>query len=121
MRKRCSEIDAALELVRTSLREWDPIGVFPNWPDSPARDEYDSYAPHIVTMLSSAATWEEIARELTRIRTEPIGLPANSDRDVKVAKHLVSEWQIKNPLGSGRANSRLQRTSNRSLVNYLAR
>lgn len=92
MRKRRKEVDAALSFVCGLLREWDPIGVLPNAPDGP-RGEYDSYAPHIVTLLLSGATGSEIADELERIRTQPIGLSRMRRRDEQIAEQLVSGWR----------------------------
>jgi hypothetical protein len=101
MRKQRGLVDAAISLVCTALREWDPIGVFPNWPDGPV-DEYDSYAPHIVTLLRSGASQTEIANELQRIRTEPIGLPANRPRDEEMARRILAEWSSEEPFRSNR-------------------
>lgn len=92
MRKRRIEVDAALSFVCTVLRAWDPLGVLPNAPGGP-RDEYDSYAPHIVTLLLSGATRSEIADELERIRTQLIGLPAMRRRDAQVAEQLLAGWR----------------------------
>ena len=91
MRSQRCQVDSLTSLVRAALREWDPIGVFPNWPDGPV-DEYDSYAPHIVTLLRSGANQTDIANELQRIRTEAIGLPPNRRRDEEFARRLVREW-----------------------------
>src|SRR5258708_32122612 len=99
MRKQRGQVDAAISLVCAALREWDPIGVFPNWPDGPA-DEYDSYAPHIVTLLRSGADQTEIAGELERIRTRPIGLHPKRARDEEIAHRLETERSLIHPLGS---------------------
>lgn len=101
MRKQRRHVDAAISLVCTALREWDPIGAFPNWPDGPV-DEYDSYAPHIVTLLRAGANQTQIADELQRIRTEPIGLPANRTRDDEFARRIVAEWSLAEPFRSNR-------------------
>jgi hypothetical protein len=92
MRKRRKEIDAALAFVCGVLREWDPIGVLPNTPGGP-RDEYDSYAPHIVTLLRSGATQNQIADELERVRTQSIELPRFRRRDEEIAERLAVGWR----------------------------
>src|SRR5258708_34714557 len=97
MRKQRGQVDAAISLVCAALREWDPIGVFPNWPDGPA-DEYDSYAPHIVTLLRSGANQTEIADELERIRTRPIGLPPNRPRDERIPRRGLIDCPLAQPL-----------------------
>jgi hypothetical protein len=102
MRKQRAQVDAAISLVCAALREWDPIGVFPDCPV----DEYDSYAPHIVTLLRSGANQTEIADELERIRTQPIGLPPNRPRDEEIARGLLIEWSLAQPGRSNEAPSR---------------
>ena len=42
---------ADIRIAESILRRWDPIGVEPG-KFAPA-DEYDSYAPHIVSMVNS--------------------------------------------------------------------
>src|SRR5260370_42188207 len=101
MRKQRGQVDAAISLVCAALREWDPIGVFPNWPDGPA-DEYDSYAPHIVTLLRSGANQTEIADELERIRTRPIGLPPHRPSDAALARPVLIDRSLAQPLLSNR-------------------
>jgi len=81
-----------LELVKAVLRRWDPIGVLPDIEDSPAFAEYDSYAPKLVSMLIRGRSVEQIAAHLDHIRRDRMGLPANSARDLQVAKDLVESW-----------------------------
>lgn len=50
---------------------WDPIGVA-GTPD--ACDEYDSYAPHVFSMLLHEAPSAEIAQFLVTTETEAMGL-----------------------------------------------
>jgi len=66
---------------------WDPIGVSgePN-----ARDEYDSYVPHIFSLLIKNSSSEVIAAELTKITVDAMGLNENSRHDLKVADILIS-------------------------------
>src|SRR5216684_2427298 len=101
MRKRRGQVDAAISLVCAALREWDPMGVFPNWPAGPA-DEYDSYAPHIVTLLRSGANQTEIADELERTRTRSIELPPNRPRDEEIARRVLTDWSLAQPPRSNR-------------------
>jgi len=56
--------------------EWDPIGV--NETDYP-RDEYDSYALKLYTMLAANASREEILNYLVWVRTEYIGIGKKGD------------------------------------------
>jgi hypothetical protein len=61
-----------LETVRRILwLDWDPIGVNDH-PD--AVDEYDSYAPGIVSMLARGCSADELDLHLSRIETDSMGL-----------------------------------------------
>jgi hypothetical protein len=55
-------------------------------------DEYDSYAPHIVSLLSAGVSKLELAAHLEHIRTVLIGLPADTSRDVKCAEEILASW-----------------------------
>lgn len=52
---------------------WDPIGVNGE-PD--AFGEYDSYAPHILTLLQSGASKDQLANALDHITNDLMGLGA---------------------------------------------
>src|SRR5262249_6410705 len=67
---------AEIRLVADILRHWDPIGVQPRT-GAPA-DEYDSYAPHIVSMVKRGCTHEELAAHLERLCVENMGLGSPS-------------------------------------------
>ncbi len=79
-----------VDLVKTILRRWDPIGVFPDWNGGPALDEYDSYAPQLLSLLYSGASTEEIADRLENLRTGDMGMPPRRGRDEQVAEELVA-------------------------------
>ena len=65
-----------VRLVEAILRRWDPIGVEPG-ALAPA-DEYDRYAPHIVSMVKGGCTAEELASHLEHLGSETMGLgPSN--------------------------------------------
>lgn len=68
---------ADILFVQAILRRWDPIGVEPGVA-APA-DEYDSYAPHIVSMIRAGCTTEVLASHLEHLSSETMGLgPSNS-------------------------------------------
>ena len=73
---------------------WDPIGVA----DAPeARDEYDGYLPQITGMLIRGAGKQEIAKQLTTISTENMGLsntPAGRKRDQEIAELLIAHFSV---------------------------
>jgi hypothetical protein len=86
-------IDAHLEFVKAELRLWDPIGVLPDEGDSPARDEYDAYAPQILSLLMNGADAQVIADRLDHIRVRLMGLFPDRPRDEQAAERLVREWK----------------------------
>lgn len=67
---------------------WDPIHVS-GVPQ--ARDEYDSYAPQIFSLLKKKASQEEIANHLAYITVERMGLKQSSKHDAEVANILI-DW-----------------------------
>lgn len=68
---------------------WDPIGVS-NFPQ--ARDEYHSYLPLVFRLLQSDSEADEIAKYLSNIAVDRMGLSANVEHDLAVAQLLV-EWR----------------------------
>src|SRR5882762_9543489 len=76
-----------VSLVQEILRRWDPIGVAPG-KFGPA-DEYDSYAPHIVSMVVQGCSLEELRQHLEVIRMERIGVEASPDRDQEIAGEIL--------------------------------
>ena len=64
---------------------WDPIGVS-RLPQ--ARDEYHPYLPQVFGMLQDGAEASEIARHLSQITTERMGLAARAEHDLEVANVL---------------------------------
>ena len=63
---------AAIGLVEALLREWDPIGVEPG--TVAPLDEYDSYAPTIVSMVTGGCAVDGLAAHLEHIATAHMGL-----------------------------------------------
>ncbi len=73
--------------VQSILRRWDPIGIQPG--ELGPADEYDNYAPHIVSLVSQGCSVQMLARHLEDLRTGPIGVEANPERDREIAKEIV--------------------------------
>jgi hypothetical protein len=67
---------ADIRIVEAILRRWDPIGVEPGTL-GPA-DEYDNYAPHIVSMVNSGCKVEELASHLENLAVVTIGIGPSS-------------------------------------------
>jgi hypothetical protein len=81
---------AAIHAVEAMLRTWDPIGIAPG--EFAPADEYDSYAPRIVSLLTAGASVEGLANHLERIRTGVMGLAPDRGRDLACAEELVAWW-----------------------------
>ncbi len=71
------------------INEWDPIGVR----DQPlAQDEYDSYIPGIIRLLERGAPESRLAEHLDQLETIEMGLPANHERNQRVATRLFNTY-----------------------------
>ncbi len=73
--------------VQAILRRWDPIGVQPG--EFAPADEYDSYAPHIVSLVARGCSVAQLARHMEELRTGIIGVEANPERDHEIANEIV--------------------------------
>jgi hypothetical protein len=79
-----------LDVIKKILWEdWDPIGINVI---SPAKDEYDSYAPQVYKLLTKNESKEVIGQYLTYVDTELIGNSPNKERDVRVAQKLIQSF-----------------------------
>jgi hypothetical protein len=67
---------AKVRAVEEVLRLWDPINVAPG--AVAPLDEYDSYAPHIVSMVEGGCTSDELASHLERLCVQCMGLGPSS-------------------------------------------
>jgi len=82
-----------IEAVKEALRRWDPIGVIPDLLENELPpDEYDDYAPHIVSMLAQGCSVDDLCRHLEYCRTQAMGLGADPVLDRRVADELVRWW-----------------------------
>lgn len=73
--------------------EWDPIGVSDSdW----ARDEYQSYLPRVFAYAMKSKSPEPIAKYLSVVSTENMGLSAAPEHDMKIAKIII---EVKENLG----------------------
>ena len=84
---RKNAVMANVSLVEEILRRWDPIGVQPGT-FAPA-DEYDSYAPHIVSMVERGCTMEELAGHLEHLSMDTLGVGSNLKASQKFAAQIV--------------------------------
>lgn len=84
LRKRQAMAD--VQLVCDELRTWDPIGVGTSLPP----DEFDAYAPHIVSLVSDGATEFRIANHLSELQTGQFGVAATPAVNIQVARRILT-------------------------------
>ena len=86
-----TEAMADIRAVEVVLRRWDPIGVEPG-KMAPA-DEYDSYAPYLVSMVRYGCTLDEVASRLEYLASEPMGMGPSTaqsrNRSVEFAAQII--------------------------------
>lgn len=91
--ERQRQVKAEIRHVEDALRRWNPIGVVVgSVEDGCPMDEYDSYAPAIVSLLSRGGTVDQVADHLETIRVRRMGLPALRAADSAIATELVAWW-----------------------------
>jgi len=76
-----------VRLVEGILRRWDPIGVEPGTM-APA-DEYDSYAPHVVSMVNAGCTVDDLSAHLEQLALSTMGVDSNPVRSRKFAAEIL--------------------------------
>jgi hypothetical protein len=87
---------AKIRAVEEILRRWDPIGVQPG--TSGPADEYDSYAPHMVSMVEGGCTVEELASHLGELSNATLGVGSNLKTNANFAAQIVEVLRPSNKL-----------------------
>ena len=75
------------EVKKILWEKWDPIGV--NDGENEWDDEYDSYAPHIFRLAVEGKDAIRIAGSLSSSIEQNMGLSANKEHDLNVAKAII--------------------------------
>jgi hypothetical protein len=91
-RRKCKAL-AHIHTVEAILRRWDPIEVRPG--EFAPADEYDSYAPHIVSMVIGGCSIGQLSQHLEHLRTRTMGVEANRKRDLRIAIDIVRALRTK--------------------------
>lgn len=86
-KQRKQEAMKRVRAVQDILRRWDPIRVAPG--EFAPADEYDDYAPHIVSSIAQGCSVEDLAGHLGRLRTVTIGVEADPEGDMTAAREIV--------------------------------
>jgi hypothetical protein len=75
-----AHVDAIRKILFT---EWDPIGC------GVPEDEYDNYIPVIYRLMQGRAGVVGLVYHLEKLETYSMGLPANPERNRRVAEMLL--------------------------------
>lgn len=86
-KKRKREAMKRIRAVEAILRRWDPILVKPG--EFAPADEYDDYAPHIVSMVAQGCSLEDLTRHLGHVRTRIIGVEEGPEQDREAAVEIL--------------------------------
>ena len=84
-----------LHVVEIALRRWDPIDVISDLvADGLPPNEYDSYAPSVLSTIHSAQCDSEISNNLAGIRHNLMGLGGKSptERETDIGEKLLA-WK----------------------------
>ena len=79
-----------IAIVSRLLREWDPLGIA----DFAPPDEYDSYAPPIVSLVSDGMNAWQLAHHLTGLQTEELGVESTPAQNLTIAQRIVDSLAI---------------------------
>jgi hypothetical protein len=80
---------AEVKVVEELLRRWDPIGTRPG--EYGPSDEYDGYAPHIVSLVRQGSSQANLTKHLEYLRTVTIGVGADRQCDEQIAKEIIQK------------------------------
>jgi hypothetical protein len=80
-----------IRLVEGVLRRWDPAGVQPGR-FAPA-EEYDSYAPHIVSMVAGGCSAQALVAHLEQLSIDTMGVGSNLRASTKFAAEIMRTLQ----------------------------
>lgn len=84
-----------IEIIEEVLRYWDPIGAFNKTTEGSLIDnEYDSYAPGVLSALERGKNAKGIGSYLAQIRSVSIGIGSSrpSEREKEIGEKLVA-WR----------------------------
>ena len=84
---------ARVAAVAAILRKWDPLLVMALAP----KDEYDAYAPPIVTLVTEGANAWRVAQHLTKLQSDQLGVTATPAESLKVATEIVEALTLLQP------------------------
>ncbi len=78
-----------VQAVQALLRRWDPMDLAPG--KFAPLDEYDSYAPHIVSLVAQDCSTEELLEHLQRLRSGMVCMRENPKQDLNIAVEIIEK------------------------------
>lgn len=85
---RKKEAIAQIRAVQEILRRWDPMDLAPG--EFAPADEYDAYAPHIVSLVARGCTAEQLLGHLQKLRIGMVCMRDNFERDMDIAGEIIA-------------------------------
>lgn len=82
------EMMARVRIVEAILRRWDPMDLAPG-AFAPA-DEYDDYAPRIVSLVVQGCSSEQLLAHLRKLRLGMVCMRDNPQRDRDIAAEIMA-------------------------------
>ena len=79
---------AQIEIVQEILRRWDPMELAPG--EFAPQDEYDSYAPHIVSLVVKNCSLAELLDHLRTLRSGMASMRDNVEHDIAIANEIIN-------------------------------
>lgn len=80
-----------IRVVQGILRRWDPVGVKPG--QFAPEDEYDRYAPQIVSMVESGCSSDALTAHLEHLSVHSMGVGSNVRASTKFAAEIMRTLQ----------------------------
>ncbi|QUY41427.1 hypothetical protein [Acaryochloris marina] len=87
-KSRTKEARLRIQAVQTILKRWDPMDLAPG--EFAPADEYDSYAPHIVSLVFQGYSAEQILEHLQRLRSGMVCMRENPRHDIEIAGEIIA-------------------------------
>lgn len=82
-----------IRVVQGILRRWDPVGVKPG--QFAPEDEYDSYAPQILSMVESGCSSDALTAHLEHLSVHAMGVGSNVRASTKFAAEIIRTLQAR--------------------------
>ncbi|MGR3275958.1 hypothetical protein ACSYAD_12680 [Acaryochloris marina NIES-2412] len=98
-KSQAKEARLRIQAVQAILRRWDPMDLAPG--EFAPADEYDSYAPHIVSLVAQDYSAEQILEHLQRLRSSMVCMRENPQHDIEIADEIIATLRS-NPEGNSK-------------------